>query len=94
MSATRIEPRVTRGNPITLIVDGERIACFAGEAVAAAMLAAGHMAFRRDSQGQPRGMFCNMGTCCECMVTLVANGRRVRACLVEAQDGLEVSTHG
>ena len=94
MSATRTTRGVSRGRPIAITVDGTRIGCFAGETVAAAMLAADHIAFRMDTCGHERGMFCNMGVCSECLVTLVASGRRVRACLIEAHDGMEVTTHG
>jgi D-hydroxyproline dehydrogenase subunit gamma len=80
--------------PLTLIVDGERLPCAPGETIAAAMLANGRTAFRRDTQGRLRGLFCNMGSCGECTVTLAPNGRRVRACLTEATDGLEVTTLG
>lgn len=90
----RIDQNVQRGEAIGLIVDGVRVAAFAGETVATAMLAAGEQAFRRDSRGTSRGLYCNMGTCSECLVTLVASGRRVRACLIEAADGLEIATHG
>lgn len=89
----RIDTGVKRGEAITLIVDGNRVRGFAGETVAATMLSAGEIAFRRDTMGKPRGLYCNMGTCSECLVTLVASGRRVRACLTEAVDGLEVATH-
>ena len=92
MSAHRITRGVSRGRPIAITVDGTRIECFAGETVAAAMLAADHAVFRADTRGQGRGMFCNMGVCSECLVTLIASGRRVRACLVEARDGMEVAT--
>lgn len=90
----RIEKGVERGEAITLIVDGAPVGAFAGETIAAAMLASGDSAFRRDMRGEPRGLYCNMGTCSECLVTLVASGRRGRACLIEAVDGLEVATHG
>jgi sarcosine oxidase subunit alpha len=33
-----------------------------------------------------------MGTCSECMVTLLPSRRRVRACITPISDGLEVST--
>lgn len=92
MTATRITRDVGRGGSITITVDGMRIECFAGETVAAAMLAAAHVVFRVDARGQGRGMFCNMGVCSECLITLVASGRRVRACLIEARDGMEVTT--
>lgn len=94
MSASRITRGVSRGGPVALTVDGIRIECFAGETVATAMLAAGHSAFRTDSHDRERGLFCNMGACSECLVTLLPSGRRVRACLVEAHDGMEVATHG
>lgn len=83
---------ITRGTPLTLIVNGEAIPAFSGETIATAMLAADHRTFRTDSRGQPRGMFCNMGTCGECTVTIA--DRRVRACLTEARDGMEVTTDG
>lgn len=93
MSAVRIAPGVIRGAAINIIVDGEHIAGFAGETIATTMLAAGHSAFRSDTRGRERGIFCNMGSCCECLVTLAATGRRVRACLIEARDGIEILTH-
>ncbi len=80
--------------PLTLIVNGEPLTCAAGETIASAMLASGRMAFRRDTQGRPRGLFCNMGSCGECTVTLAPSGRRVRACLTEVTNGLEVTTLG
>lgn len=89
MNAVRITG-VERGTAIRLTVDGAPVSAFAGETVAAAMLAAGHARF----QSGGRGLFCNMGTCCECLVTLVASGRRVRACLTEVTDGIEIVTDG
>jgi sarcosine oxidase subunit alpha len=49
--------------------------------------------FRADLEGQARGMFCNMGTCGECFVTVEAPGRparRLRACLVPVELGMVV----
>lgn len=89
----RIEPGVVRGAPIVIRVDGVAMSCFKGETIATAMLAAGRTIFRRDAEGRARGLFCNMGTCCECMVTL-PGGRRLRACITDVHDGLEVSTDG
>lgn len=94
MSATRISRGISRGGAIAITVDNMRIECFTGETLATAMLAAGQSAFRTDSKERERGLFCNMGACSECIVTLLPTGRRVRACLVEAQDGMKVATHG
>lgn len=77
---------------LTLVVDSQPLRCAPGETIAAAMLASGRATFRRDTQGRPRGLFCNMGSCGECTVLLAASGRRVRACLTAVIDGLEVTT--
>ncbi|WP_420139016.1 (2Fe-2S)-binding protein [Sphingomonas sp.] len=93
----RIEEGVARGMKLSLLVDGRRIEMFAGETVATAMLAAGITAFRTDTGGRPRGLFCNMGTCSECYVRLQAAGkaaRRVRACVTPVEDNMVIETGG
>lgn len=89
---TRITTGVGRSAAFTISVDGAVLKAFPGETLAAAMLAAGVVRFRDDTAGAPRGLWCNMGSCGECMV--VVGGRRVRACLAEATPGLVVATHG
>ena len=90
----RIEKGITRGAAVTIRVDGRSVPAFAGETVAAAMLAAGQATFRLDRSGRPRGLFCNMGTCSECIVAVEgARGRRrMRACLTIVEDGLVIET--
>lgn len=90
----RIEKAVRRGEPFTISVDERLIAAYPGETLATAMIAAGIDGFRLDKAGRGRGPFCNMGTCCECMLTLVAHGRasRIRACLVDAKPGQVVQS--
>ena len=88
----RILPDVARGAAVTIHVDGVALATFAGETLATAMLAAGRGVFRRDGRGAPRGLYCNMGSCGECMVTVA--GRRVRACLTDVAEGMAVATDG
>jgi sarcosine oxidase subunit alpha len=80
------------GEPICIAVDGFALSCRPGESIAAAMLAAGIRRFRTDSAGRPRGLFCGMGSCGECTVTV--GDRQVRACLTPVADGMTVSTHG
>ncbi|MDN4614593.1 (2Fe-2S)-binding protein [Leifsonia sp. F6_8S_P_1B] len=79
-----------RGEPIEITVDGERVACFAGETVAAALLAAGVPEFSRRG-GEPRLPLCNMGTCFECGVT-VDGVPLTRACLLAVSAGMTVET--
>ena len=64
---------------IEFTFDGQRIAAQPGESVAAALFAAGVKTLRRSPrQQQPRGMFCLMGSCQECLV--MVDGLRVLAC--------------
>jgi sarcosine oxidase subunit alpha len=91
---TRLTHGVRRDPPFEVRIDGEALTAAPGETLATVLLAAGRLGLRRDGRGNPRGLFCNMGTCCECVVTLVAGAsrRRVRACLTDAAPGMIVST--
>lgn len=63
-----------------------------GQSVGAALTAAGVRSWRTTRlQGRPRGLFCGIGICFDCLV--VADGRpNQRACLLPARAGLDVST--
>jgi predicted molibdopterin-dependent oxidoreductase YjgC len=88
----RLDSNVERGRPVQISVDGEMIAAYEGESLAAAMLASGRRVFgHTHPQGHPRGIFCGMGVCYECLVS-VAGRERVRACIVTVEDGMRVST--
>jgi hypothetical protein len=66
---------------------GEQITAGPGQSIAAALLAAGHRSWRTTRNGgAPRGLFCGIGICFDCLVTV--NGRPNQlACLTEAGDG-------
>ena len=88
----RLDSNVERGRPVRLFVDGQLIEAHEGESLAAAILASGRRVLRHTHpEGQPRGIFCGMGVCYECLVS-VAGRERVRACIVEVEDGMRVST--
>jgi predicted molibdopterin-dependent oxidoreductase YjgC len=90
--SARLDTNVERGRPVQIKVDGDVIPAFEGESVAAAMLAAGRRVFRHTHpENQPRGIFCGMGVCFECLVT-VAGRERVRACVAPVEDGMCIST--
>jgi sarcosine oxidase subunit alpha len=90
----RIDSNVERGRAVRITVDGEAIPAYEGETVAAAMMAAGRRVFRHaEPAGQPRGIFCGMGICNECMVTVADRGH-VRACMATVRDGMRVTTLG
>lgn len=76
---------------LALIVDGKEIPARHGESVAAALLAAGRLVFRPSAvSGAPRGPWCLMGACFECLVTI--DGERQRACMVLAAEGMVIET--
>jgi len=67
------------------------VQAYLGETVAGALLASGQRIWRTTAQGRPRGLFCGMGICFDCTVT-VDGVSNVRACLTPVSDGLEVTT--
>jgi hypothetical protein len=83
----RIQQGVTRGQPFVIQVNGAPVTAYPGETIAAVLLASGWQMFRHSAlSGEPRGPFCGMGLCFDCLVTL--NGQpNVRACVTFAQPG-------
>ena len=79
------------GRPIAITVDGETVTGFAGQSVAGVLLAAGWLSWRTTRSGAPRGVFCGIGACFDCLLTV--NGvADVRACRRRAADGDEIRT--
>jgi D-hydroxyproline dehydrogenase subunit gamma len=75
---------------ITIIVDDSPIAAARGQTVAAALMAAGISTFRRTRvHGKPRGVYCAMGVCFECVVQV--EGRTERACMTPVQEGMRIA---
>ncbi len=72
--------------------DGEPMTALPGQTVGAALLAGGVRTLRTTRvEGRPRGMFCGIGVCFDCLVTV--NGMPgVRACLAPVGDGDDVRT--
>ena len=90
----RIREGVERPGSVTFRFDGREVPAVIGETVAAALWAAGEIALRRSSgSGEPRGVFCNMGLCFECVVRI--DGRLVRSCMTPVLgDGMVVEPGG
>lgn len=81
---------VPRGRAVTIIVNGDSCPAFEGETVHAALLAAGHRILRNAARnGQPRGIFCGMGVCYDCLVTIDGVPDQ-RACMALVQDRMEI----
>jgi D-hydroxyproline dehydrogenase subunit gamma len=78
-------------SPLRITVDGEPFNGRDGQTIAGVLLASGRRAWRRGPSGAPRGVFCGIGVCFDCLVTV--NGvRDVRACRRRARDGDAVTT--
>lgn len=93
-TGARIDPQpgVERGEQVRITVDGLSVACYLGESVAAAMIAdSGDLTLRTTSAGDPRGLFCGMGVCFECLV-VVDGIPNTRACVTWVCDGMAVGT--
>ena len=77
------------GRPIAFQFNNRRIEALQGETIAAALSAAEITTFRHTPSGAPRGLFCGMGACFDCIITI--DGRiGQRACLTSATDGMQV----
>ncbi len=87
----RIAGAVKRGDAFQIVVDGRPIDAYEGETIAAALVASGVTTFRYGPDGSPRGLFCGMGICFECRMTV--NGiPNVQTCITRAEPGMLVET--
>ena len=83
------------GTTVVFTFDGAPVRARPGESVATALLAAG-IAVTRDTavSGAPRGPYCMMGACFDC-IAIVDGVGGVQTCLVTVRDGLVVERqHG
>lgn len=97
MTPRRVDPasdpiRPGAAEAVRFTVDGDPVEGLRGQTIAGALLASGTLAWRTTaSAGRPRGVFCGIGVCFDCTVTV--NGLPdVRACQRRAVDGDVVET--
>jgi len=80
------------GKSVHVTIDGERFAAREGDSVAAALLASGRTACRTTPvSGAPRGPYCMMGVCFDCLVAVDGVGNR-QGCLVRVAEGMAIET--
>jgi predicted molibdopterin-dependent oxidoreductase YjgC len=78
-------------DPVSLTVDGEPFDGRAGDTVAAVLFTAGIDSCRDTVvRGVPRGPFCMMGTCFDCLVTIDGKPNQ-QACMTLARAGMAVT---
>ena len=76
---------------VQVTFDGTSLDLPEGANLAASLLAAGVDVFRHTPvSGAPRGPFCMMGACFDCLVEI--DGMMRQACMIEVTQGLQVIT--
>ena len=81
---------VKRGAKLQIRVNGRGHTAYAGESVHATLLAAGYRVLgHSDKTHRPRGVFCGMGVCYDCQVTINEIPHQ-RACMTLVADGMEI----
>ncbi|MEM8662513.1 MAG: FAD-dependent oxidoreductase [Pseudomonadota bacterium] len=79
--------------PAEFLFEGRRITARPGQSLAAALTEAGERSFRTTAQGAERSVFCGMGVCQDCLVT-VDGAPNQRACMRQAVSGMDVRRQG
>jgi predicted molibdopterin-dependent oxidoreductase YjgC len=80
---------LARGPAVTITLDGDPVVAYAGETVATVLIAEGHHATRTTVGGEPRGVFCGMGVCFDCLV-VIDGVPNARACMTFVSEGMDV----
>ena len=79
---------------VPFIWNGETYHAAEGESITAALLANDIRTIRHhERDGAPRGLYCNIGHCSECRVT-VDGTENVRACLTPVRKNMEIDRQG
>ena len=87
-----LEP--AEGETVEFEFDGQRIRAPQGISVAAALLLNGNVACRMTPAGaMPRGPYCMMGVCFDCIVEVEGHGAR-QACMLQVAPGLRLRSAG
>ena len=95
MKHLRVRPecdtaQVERGPAFTFTFEGKAMSAYSGETIGAALMAAGILTLRTTRrQGRPRGLFCGIGLCFDCLV-VVDGIPNQQACLVAVKPDMLV----
>jgi predicted molibdopterin-dependent oxidoreductase YjgC len=81
---------LARGAPVTITVDDRPVRAYLGENVAAALWAAGIRTLNHSAKRQEaRGMYCGMGVCFGCRVTIDGVPNAL-ACQTSVAEGMKI----
>ena len=81
-----------KGEKIRFYLDGKEMYGYEGDTISAALMAAGVTTHRHTrKKGTPRGIFCAIGRCTDCV--MVVDGQiNVRTCITPLKEGMQVQT--
>ena len=86
------ERRPESQQPISFIVDGKSIQAYPGDTIASALYAQGKRVWGVSRSGDQRGLFCGIGLCFDCLVTVDGKPNQ-RACVTAVAQGMRVMTN-
>ena len=77
---------------VIIYCDGKPIEAIEGEPIASALMSAGIRSFRTTAKrNEPRGVFCAIGRCTDCM--MIVDGKpNTRTCITPVREGMKVET--
>jgi predicted molibdopterin-dependent oxidoreductase YjgC len=78
-------------SPCSIEINGQRKQASVGQTVAAALTEANVATLRHTPNHAPRGLFCGMGVCFECLVT-INDIPEQRACMTLIEPGMKIET--
>ena len=74
--------------PVALTVNGETVTASAGVSLGSVLHSHGKAMRLSPGNAAPRGLYCGMGVCFECLVSV--DGRPERACITPVRAGMAV----
>jgi predicted molibdopterin-dependent oxidoreductase YjgC len=79
-----------RQHPVAVTINGLSVQCREGDTVAAAMFAAGFVDCRDSAvSGVPRGPYCMMGICYDCLVIIDGQPNQ-QGCMTPVREGMNI----
>ncbi|MGO4890536.1 (2Fe-2S)-binding protein [Anaerobacillus sp. MEB173] len=96
MSTMRVNHHPVLGNlekqkKVKIYFDNRQYEAYEGDTIASALLASKVRTLRcQEDKGTPRGIYCNIGHCFECRVTVGAS--TVRACLTPVENNMRIES--
>ena len=83
-------PHGIRGPKVRFELDGQPCLAYEGETIATVLLAEGRRTFRiSPKEGEPRGLYCGMGVCFECLVEIDGVPNR-QSCQILVEEGMQI----